>query len=122
MSELLFLAIIENVNLIPKLKRTARGKYSDKAKRYHNNQNLLAWEFKKVWKDHDAIDYPVGLEVIVNFKDYRIRDADNAIGSILDALKKAGVIKDDHTRIVSMIKGIFFHGKKQDIWVFLRRL
>ena len=44
----------------------------------------------------------VSVALVLQFKDKRVRDTDNAMSSVLDALKKGGVIADDRWLCVPM--------------------
>lgn len=109
MPKVLFSTIIEDFHLIPKMRLTQKGKYSPRAKRYYENQNSLAWRFKQSWfynfRGRKSIDFPIKLEFCIWVKDKRVKDIDNLCGAIMECLKKAGIIKDDNTKIISQVAG-----------------
>jgi len=118
----IFTATLENFVLIPKLKRTHKGRFSPAAKKYHANQNTIAWEFKKASMLNSPINYPIKLTCSIYLKDKKRKDLGNLIGSIEDALVKAGVIKDDNTTIISQHNTKAYHGDVAKIKVSLTKI
>ena len=93
--KIVFQIVLNNFQIIPYTRMTGRGKFSPRARRYLENQEALAWEFRKVWKDKPSIAYPVILSWSVHLPHRRRVDADNVGKAIQDALEKAGVIEND---------------------------
>lgn len=52
-------------------------------------------EFKDVAKRHGAFTRPVSVSLGISFKDRHRRDLDNALTSVLDLVKDAGIVEDD---------------------------
>jgi Holliday junction resolvase RusA-like endonuclease len=65
-------------------------------------QNYRDWmarqvaNFRDAWGDRPPIESPVHVYLDLHGKHHRGSDADNLNGSVLDALQKAGVIKNDN--------------------------
>lgn len=94
----LFEIIIEGFRLIPYVRMTRRGKWvNSRAKEYLDNQEQLAWLFKKKWGQSEPIPENVPLEISfsVHYRDKRVRDSDNCDKAIRDALQKSGIIRND---------------------------
>ncbi len=77
----------------------------------------------RVWKNEaidllsaqhegEAIAVPVSISVILTGKHSQRGDADNVIGSILDAIVQAGIIKDDNMKRVVAIDLKLIHSKE----------
>ena len=117
----LFRAVIENFNIIPKVRMTQGSKWSKQAKRYLENQTALAWEMKKLCPAGFCIDYPVELSFIIHRPNRRRVDTDNCLKSIQDALQQARIIKDDYL-IQGYGKSRLWYDGKARVVIELRRL
>lgn len=62
-------------------------------------------------------DKPLKIEFFFYHTDYRTRDTDNQVSSILDLLKDAKVIKDDNWQIVKRISAEALYTQYQESWV-----
>ena len=117
----LYRAVIEGFTVIPYFRMTQRSKWSKPARRYLDNQETLAWFFKKNWHGTDPIDYPIEISYAVHFPTKHSRDNDNVLKAIQDALQYAGIVKNDKWIQGTGKTRIYFDGKARLI-IELRRL
>ena len=117
----LYRAVIEGFIVIPYFRMTQRSKWTKPAKRYLDNQALLAWHLSQKWYGKEAIDYPVEISYAVHFPTRHSRDNDNVLKAIQDALQYAGIVINDKWIQGTGKTRIHFDGKARLI-VELRRL
>ena len=96
MKDILYRAIIEGFILVPCVRMTQKSKWTKNARRYMDNQQALAWEFKKHCPGTFFIDYPVELSFTIHRPTKHKVDADNCLKSLQDALEHSGIIKNDN--------------------------
>ena len=79
-----------------------------------SNKIVKAWQEEAEWqlrgkKKHDT---PVVIDYLFYVKDHRRRDLDNMICTVNDALVKAGIIKDDDWKNLTIGSAIGFYAKE----------
>jgi hypothetical protein len=88
------------VEIIPKPGFSRRSKSTDA---YHKQQEEMA-EMYQMIALVDKVPVPlenITISFVANYSDRRHRDWDNVAKAIQDALKKAGIIEDDHAGIIA---------------------
>lgn len=121
MKEILYRAIIEDFTLVPYVRMTQKSKWSKNARRYLDNQQSLAWEFKKHCPGTFCIDYPVEISFQVHRPTKHRADFDNCLKALQDALEHSGILRNDFWIQGSGKSRIWFDGTAKVI-VELRRL
>lgn len=98
--------------IIPKARPrvTQNGVYMPPA--YAEWKLLATHEFRKVFVP--VIRYPVAVRVVLTGKHQRGGDSDNVVGSVLDALQDAGILKQDNMNHVIDQRGTLLYDKKKD--------
>jgi len=117
----LYRAVIEDVEIIPKIRLPLKMKWSKAGQRYLQHKEELAWLLKKHFMFSEPITCNVSMSCAIHLKHRRRTDLDNLIGYVLDSLQYAGVIKDDR-QIVELKKCNVFRDGKARLIVELRRL
>ncbi len=90
----IFIVEVPNFHVVPTVRMTQRSKWSERAQTYIKNQSDLAWLFKEAYTG-EPIAYPVIISFAAGYSDNRLRDLDNILKGICDALEKAGVVAND---------------------------
>jgi Holliday junction resolvase RusA-like endonuclease len=121
MTNILYRAIIEDVEIIPKIRLPLKMKWSKQGKRYLEHKEQLSWMLKKHFKFIEPIDYNVSISCAIHLAHRRRVDLDNLLGYVFDSLQYAGVIKDDR-QIVEVKKCNVFRDGCARLVVELRRL
>lgn len=73
------------------------------------NARYRKWENEKINEvrlqyQGEPIDGPLNIDMIFYHTNKKVRDCDNPVNSVLDMLKKAGVLKDDRWTLVPLHK------------------
>ena len=117
----LYRAVIEDVEVIPKIRLPLKMKWSKAGQRYLQHKEELAWMLKKHFMFTEPIDCNVSISCAIHLKHRRRTDLDNLLGYVFDCLQHAAVILDDK-QIVELKKCNVFRDGKARLIVELRRL
>lgn len=74
-----------------------------------SNDRVKSWQEDAIKQLGDQFDglsitgYPIGITIVTYFGDLRRHDLDNACSGVMDAMVKAGIIKDDSVQFVDCL-------------------
>lgn len=125
----LFHAVIEDFEVIPKIRLPLKMKWSKAGQRYLSMKANLAYELRRHFGfRRDTLKDILSLSCAIHYKDRRKRDCDNSIGAIMDALQYKDeskgilpIIENDH-QIRELKKCNIFYDGKARLVIELRRL
>ena len=103
--------------VMPAVRMTQRSKWTDRARKYLAQQELLATElatYKPFFALPNIPEEKYSLTYVVGYKDRRRRDKDNVEKALLDALVYAGILIDDKCSILPHSDGRIALGEEHD--------
>lgn len=120
LNEILFTCTIEDFHLVPYTRMTRRSKFVSKsAKRYMSNQEALKWAFRENLNDW-VYEGAVSIAFTVHYADKRVRDLDNCMKALGDALQ--GIVIKNDSQIVETGKCRIFRDGKERVTLTLRKI
>jgi len=124
MNKVLFLAY--EGKIVPKARMNTQGKATKRSRDYLESQKSQAWVYKQQAKkqgwntpDHDKC---LSISAFFFFKDDRVRDIDNLLGAVQDAIQYAGLIENDKQIKVIQDCAVFNNSEKNMVLVVLSEI
>ena len=117
----LFHAVIEDFEVIPKIRLPLKMKWTKAGKRYLERKEQLAFILKQHFKLSEPITCNVSMSCAIHLNHKRRVDLDNLVGFCQDSLQYSGVIKDDR-QIIELSKCNVYRDGNSRLIVTLRRL
>lgn len=124
MSKMLFLAY--EGRIVPKARMNTQGKATKRSRDYLESQKSQAWVYKQQAKeqgwnipDHDEC---LSISAFFFFKDDRVRDIDNLLGAVQDAIQYAGLIENDKQIKVIQDCAVFNNSENDMVLVVLSEI
>ena len=125
----LFHAVIEDFEVIPKIRLPLKMKWSKAGKRYLSMKANLAYELRRHYGfNRDKLDGQLSLSCAIHFNNNRKRDIDNAVATLMDALQYSdpskgiyAIIENDH-QIRELKKCNIYYDGRTRVVIELRRL